>query len=154
MNCTDSGVFCLSPQSFHITLMLALLHWLRVRFRCEFKFPVTTFKALHSLALPCINKLQITSRPQGHQNKGSWLCPTQSSRFVSWLLHYGPSLGLQSANVVLIPISKSIYSLYTYLYLFILARWPSGQITVKAAKKQTLYRLVLKQILAERELLT
>ena len=62
----------------HITLLLKSLHWLLVKYRIVFKIILTTFKAIHGLALAYISELisvRDTGRYDFRSNDGLLLAP-------------------------------------------------------------------------------
>jgi len=56
----------------HVTDALAILHWLRLPQRVDFKVAVMAFRVLYGLAPPCLNQLvRVSDLPGRHRLRSS-----------------------------------------------------------------------------------
>ena len=80
---TAARIVSLTPKYTSITETLALLHWLPVRERIEFKILLLTYKALNSLAPPYISSLiNVYEPPRSLRSSNSYSLVTQKVQSV------------------------------------------------------------------------
>ena len=60
---TAARILTRTPKMYHITPVLASLHWLPVKARADFKVLLITYKALHGLAPTCLSDLVLPYIP-------------------------------------------------------------------------------------------
>ena len=80
---TAARILTRTPKNYHITPVLASLHWLPVKARADFKVLLLTYKALHGLAPTYLSDLvlpYIPTRTLRSQDAGLLIVPRISKQ--------------------------------------------------------------------------